>query len=68
MDNSSSGEGGENKKRKSGEISGDKNNSDSITNAATHLHSLLQSKEKELKEKEADFDRRVELYESEHRP
>ena len=46
--------------------SSDKNISDSITNAATHLHSLLISKEKELKEKEADFDRRVGLYESEH--
>ena len=57
--NNSSGEDGGNKKRKSDDISDDKNNSDSITSAATHLHSLLIAKEKELKEKEAEFDRRV---------
>ena len=38
--------------------------SESITDAVTHLHNLLQTKEKELNEREADFDRRVKLYES----
>jgi len=64
--NNSSGEDGGNKKRKSDDISDNKNNSDSITSAATHLHSLLIAKEKELKEKEAEFERRVKLYESKH--
>jgi len=62
--NSSNGDG--NKKRKSDDISDNKSHSDSITTAATHLHSLLIAKEKELKEKEEDFDRRVKLYESKH--
>ncbi|KAL7526845.1 hypothetical protein ACHAXR_001677 [Thalassiosira sp. AJA248-18] len=39
---------------------------ESITDAAAHLHSLLQSKEKELKEREADFTRRVNLFDSEN--
>ena len=64
--NNSSGEDGGNKKRKSDDISDNNNNSDSITSAATHLHSLLIAKEKELKEKEDDFDKRVKLYESKH--
>jgi len=64
--NSSSGEDGGNKKRKSDDISDNNNKSDSITTAATHLHSLLIAKEKELKEKEDEFDRRVKLYESKH--
>ena len=38
----------------------------SITDMATHLQILLQSKEKELAEREADFDRRVNLYEADH--
>jgi hypothetical protein len=38
--------------------------SESITDVVTHLHNLLQTKEKELKEREADFDRRVKLFES----
>ena len=37
---------------------------ESITNAVTHLHNLLQTKEKELKEREADFSRRVKLFET----
>ena len=37
---------------------------ESITDTVTHLHNLLLTKEKELKEREADFDRRVKLYES----
>ena len=37
---------------------------ESITDAVTHLHNLLQTKEKELKEREADFTRRVKLFES----
>ena len=59
--NNSGGEGGGNKKRKSDDddISDNNNNSNSITSAATHLHSLLIAKEKELKEKEEEFDRRV---------
>ena len=64
--NNSSGEDGGNKKRKSDDISDNNNHSDSITSAATHLHSLLIAKEKELKGKEADFDKRVKLYESKH--
>ena len=40
--------------------------SDSITDAAAHLHSLLLSKEKDLKDREADFSRRVQLYESDN--
>ena len=36
----------------------------SITDAVTHLHNLLLTKEKELKEREADFSRRVKLFES----
>ncbi|KAL7547219.1 hypothetical protein ACHAWF_010542 [Thalassiosira exigua] len=39
---------------------------DSIFDAAAHLHSLLQSKEKELKEREADFSRRVNNFESQN--
>ena len=38
----------------------------SIADIAAHLNSVLQSKEKELKEREADFERRVNLYESDH--
>lgn len=38
--------------------------SSSITDAVTHLYNLLQTKEKELKEREADFDRRVKLFEA----
>jgi hypothetical protein len=38
--------------------------SDSITDVVSHLHNLLQTKEKELKEREADFDRRVKAFES----
>lgn len=64
--NNSSVEDGGNKKRKSDDISDNINNSNSITSAATHLHSLLIAKEKELKEKEEDFDKRVKLYESKH--
>ena len=64
--NNSGGEDGGNKKRKSDDISDNQNNSDSITSAATHLHSLLIAKEKELKEKEDEFNRRVKLYESKH--
>ena len=64
--NNSSVEDGGNKKRKSDDISDNNNNSNSITSAATHLHSLLIAKEKELKEKEEDFDKRVKLYESKH--
>lgn len=37
---------------------------ESITDAVTHLHNLLQTKEKELKEREADFARRVKIFES----
>ena len=37
---------------------------ESITDAVTHLHNLLQTKEKELKEREADFSRRVKLFET----
>jgi len=40
--------------------------SDSITDVVSHLHNLLQTKEKELKEREADFDRRVKSFESTH--
>ena len=44
----------------------DTTTSDSITNVVSHLHNLLQTKEKELKEREADFDRRVKSFESTH--
>ncbi len=37
---------------------------ESITDVVTHLHNLLQTKEKELKEREADFARRVKIFES----
>ena len=37
---------------------------ESITDAVTHIHNLLQTKEKELKEREADFSRRVKLFET----
>jgi len=40
--------------------------SDSITDILSHLHNLFQTKEKELKEREADFDRRVKAFESAH--
>eukprot|EP00984_Skeletonema_dohrnii_P009192 scaffold3511_cov144-Skeletonema_dohrnii-CCMP3373.AAC.1 len=40
--------------------------SNSITDVVSHLHNLLQTKEKELKEREADFDRRVKSFESTH--
>ena len=40
--------------------------SDNITDVVSHLHNLLQTKEKELKEREADFDRRVKSFESTH--
>lgn len=40
--------------------------SESITDAVTHLHNLLQTKEKELNEREADFDRRVKTFETNH--
>ncbi len=40
--------------------------SESITDAVTHLHTLLQTKEKELNEREADFDRRVKTFEANH--
>ena len=40
--------------------------SESITDAVTHLHNLLQTKEKELNEREADFDRRVKTFEADH--
>ena len=74
MDNSSNNTNG--KKRKSDELSSVDNSTssavpasgrmESITDVATHLHSLLQSKEKELAEREADFNRRVNLYEADH--
>lgn len=38
--------------------------SESITDVVTHLHNLLQTKEKELKEREAEFAHRVKLFES----
>lgn len=38
----------------------------SISDVVTHLQNLLQTKEKELKEREADFDRRVKTFESTH--
>eukprot|EP00574_Skeletonema_japonicum_P013878 CAMPEP_0201716398 /NCGR_PEP_ID=MMETSP0593-20130828/2375_1 /ASSEMBLY_ACC=CAM_ASM_000672 /TAXON_ID=267983 /ORGANISM="Skeletonema japonicum, Strain CCMP2506" /LENGTH=336 /DNA_ID=CAMNT_0048206189 /DNA_START=1051 /DNA_END=2061 /DNA_ORIENTATION=+ len=37
---------------------------ESITDAVTHLHNLLQTKERKLIEREADFARRVKLFES----
>ena len=37
-----------------------------ITDLATSLNNLLQTKEKALQEKEADFARRVKLFESEN--
>ena len=40
--------------------------SDSITGAFAHLGSLLEKKEKELKEREEAFDRRVRLFEAEN--
>ena len=39
---------------------------DNITDAATHLHGLLISKEKELKEREEEFARQVTLFNSEN--
>ncbi len=59
----------DNKKRKANQLESDTSlgvdtMSMSITDAATHLHSLLQSKEKELKEREDEFTRKVNLYES----
>jgi len=39
---------------------------ESITDLASHLNTLLQTKEKALQEKEADFARRVKLFESEN--
>eukprot|EP00584_Thalassiosira_punctigera_P002878 CAMPEP_0172533122 /NCGR_PEP_ID=MMETSP1067-20121228/5930_1 /TAXON_ID=265564 ORGANISM="Thalassiosira punctigera, Strain Tpunct2005C2" /NCGR_SAMPLE_ID=MMETSP1067 /ASSEMBLY_ACC=CAM_ASM_000444 /LENGTH=365 /DNA_ID=CAMNT_0013317713 /DNA_START=49 /DNA_END=1146 /DNA_ORIENTATION=- len=38
----------------------------SIANAAAHLHRLLQAKEEELKVRESDFERRVNLFETEN--
>jgi len=45
---------------------GQMSSTDNILDSAAHLHNLLQSKENELKEREADFDRRVKLFETEH--
>jgi len=39
---------------------------DSIADVATHLHGLLQSKEADLTQREADFERRVALFEAEN--
>jgi hypothetical protein len=39
---------------------------ESITDVVSHLQNLLLTKEKELKEREADFDRRVKTFESTH--
>mmetsp|Transcript_20686 Transcript_20686/g.30458 ORF Transcript_20686/g.30458 Transcript_20686/m.30458 type:complete len:370 (+) Transcript_20686:134-1243(+) len=45
---------------------GQMSSTDNILDSAAHLHNLLQSKENELKEREADFNRRVKLFETEH--
>ena len=68
MDNSNNGNINEkvNEKKRKLTALGESMASDSITDAAAHLHSLLQSKEKDLKEREADFTRRVNLFESQN--
>mmetsp|Transcript_5787 Transcript_5787/g.8973 ORF Transcript_5787/g.8973 Transcript_5787/m.8973 type:complete len:385 (-) Transcript_5787:132-1286(-) len=40
--------------------------SDSITDVVSHLHNLLQTKETELHQREAEFDRRVKSFEAAH--
>lgn len=56
----------ENKKRKADQLESDMISGvdNTITDVAAHLHSLLQSKEKKLKEREDEFTRKVNLYES----
>ncbi|KAL7537239.1 hypothetical protein ACHAWF_005703 [Thalassiosira exigua] len=40
--------------------------SDNLTDAVAHLQDILQSREKDLKKREADFSRRVQLFEKEN--
>ena len=42
------------------------NASESITDIVSHLHNLLQTKEEDLKKREAEFERRVKTFESSH--
>ncbi|KAL7490457.1 hypothetical protein ACHAWT_000045 [Skeletonema menzelii] len=55
------------KKSRAGDaVSETTTSSESITDVVSHLHKLLETKEKELKEREANFDRRVKSFESTH--
>lgn len=54
------------KSRADQQSSSETTSSNNITDVVSHLHNLLQTKETELKEREAEFNRRVKSFEAAH--